>query len=289
PAVFHGYYRDRWQTRDSFDDGDMNDSIPQPDETEEQKFQREKRYNQNLGWFRTGDVGYMDSNGNLVIIDRVKDIFKLAQGEYVAPDVVEQLYGRCPYILHSYMYGESSWRYAIAIVVPNEATIMNKIMNETQQNDSQRKFSIGNKKHWIEEIRKEKNELNRQEKQINSEQKEKSATNNEIEVTLSDLLPKHETEIKQFILYEMNEVAKSQGGLSSFQLAADILLLTDQMGSIQAKKIIDSSNRPKLLQAFPDECITPSLKLKRFMVAKMYQNDLHECYERVVARREGRL
>ncbi|KAA6381007.1 MAG: hypothetical protein EZS28_023464, partial [Streblomastix strix] len=38
-----------------------------------------------------------------------------------------------------------------------------------------------------------------------------------------------------------------------------------------------------------DECITPSLKLKRFMVAKMYQNDLHECYERVVARREGRL
>jgi long-chain acyl-CoA synthetase len=43
------------------------------------------------GWFQTGDVGRMDEEGHLFITDRKKDLFKLSNGKYVAPQLVESI------------------------------------------------------------------------------------------------------------------------------------------------------------------------------------------------------
>ncbi|XKL60882.1 hypothetical protein PGB90_007939 [Kerria lacca] len=71
------------------------------------------------GWHHTGDVGTWLPNGTLKIIDRKRHIFKLAQGEYVVPDKIEEIYMQSQYIRQIFVYGESLKAYLIAIVIPN--------------------------------------------------------------------------------------------------------------------------------------------------------------------------
>ena len=49
------------------------------------------------GWIKSGDVGQITPNLALKVIDRKKNIFKLQQGEYVAPDRVERIYLKSNY------------------------------------------------------------------------------------------------------------------------------------------------------------------------------------------------
>lgn len=50
---------------------------------------------------------FLFQNGALKVMDRKKHIFKLSQGEYIAPEKIENIYQRSVFVSHIFVYGES--------------------------------------------------------------------------------------------------------------------------------------------------------------------------------------
>ncbi|KAL5135773.1 Long chain acyl-CoA synthetase 1 [Glycine soja] len=91
-TVFTGYYKNPELTREAIKDG----------------------------WFHTGDIAEVQPNGVVKIIDRKKNLIKLSQGEYIALEHLENVYGITPIVEDVWVYGNSFKSALVAVVVPNE-------------------------------------------------------------------------------------------------------------------------------------------------------------------------
>jgi len=94
PNVAQGYYKNEAKTEEEFFD------------------ENERR------WFKTGDIGQMEGDGTLRIIDRKKDLVKLQFGEYVSLGKVESVLKGCPVVSNVCIFGNSSKSYVVAVVCP---------------------------------------------------------------------------------------------------------------------------------------------------------------------------
>ena len=73
------------------------------------------------GWFHTGDAGYVDADGHLKIIDRVKDVGKLADGSLFAPKYLENKLKFFPFIKEAVAFGHGRDRVCAFINMDMEA------------------------------------------------------------------------------------------------------------------------------------------------------------------------
>ena len=86
-AVFPGYYRNDAATREALVDG----------------------------WMRSGDAGYFDEDGHLIVIDRVKDVMTLHDGTKFSPQFIENKLKFSPYIKEAVVFG-GDWPFVTAML-----------------------------------------------------------------------------------------------------------------------------------------------------------------------------
>ena len=69
------------------------------------------------GWFHTGDCGEIAPTGELILTERLKDLFKTSNGKYIAPQVLETMLGQDKFIEQVAIIGDGR-KYVSALIVP---------------------------------------------------------------------------------------------------------------------------------------------------------------------------
>lgn len=123
------------------------------------------------GWLHTGDIAKIEPiHQGVKIVDRAKEIFKLAQGEYVAPSKLESVYLKSKYVLQICVCGNSTKNYVVAVIVPNKLNVKQFLINKGKIGQDENPEDFYNDKELHEEIKKDfdklakENELNSLEK-----------------------------------------------------------------------------------------------------------------------------
>lgn len=87
------------------------------------------------GWFATGDVGRMDERGHLYITDRKKDLFKLSNGKYVAPQLIESLIKQSEFVNQVIVIGAGR-KFPVALIVPDWEALKSALAESGSRSDA---------------------------------------------------------------------------------------------------------------------------------------------------------
>jgi long-chain acyl-CoA synthetase len=74
------------------------------------------------GWLKTGDAGFFDKQGHLVIIDRAKDVGKLSDGSAFAPQFIENKLKFSPFIREAVAFGDQR-PFVVAMIAIDMQTV----------------------------------------------------------------------------------------------------------------------------------------------------------------------
>ncbi|KAG2391938.1 hypothetical protein C9374_013423 [Naegleria lovaniensis] len=194
------------------------------------------------GWLHTGDIVEELGPKHLRIIDRLKNIFKMAQGEFVSPAKIEDVLIASKYIFQAFVYGNIKRSFLLAVIVPN-ATLIKKfaisegILPSMASNDPIQNSS-------------------------NHEMQDETNTDTNIAPLTEDEknILKSNEKIKKLLLEEIEKVSMKES-LLPYEIPKDILIDFEPF--------------------HPEKLLTSSMKVKRYECEKHYFNQLEELYEKI--------
>lgn len=74
------------------------------------------------GFFRTGDAGSLTDKNEIILTERIKDLYKTSNGKYIAPQMIESRVGEDKYIDQIAVIGDSR-KFVSALIIPNYQTL----------------------------------------------------------------------------------------------------------------------------------------------------------------------
>jgi long-chain acyl-CoA synthetase len=112
------------------------------------------------GFYHTGDIGYKDADGHFFITDRKKDLFKLSNGKYIAPQQVESLLKQSPLINQPVVVG-SGRKQVGALIVPDWETLKQTLQGEGIKVEGSREEMCENP-HVVKRVQRDAVDLTRE-------------------------------------------------------------------------------------------------------------------------------
>jgi long-chain acyl-CoA synthetase len=98
------------------------------------------------GWFKTGDVGYKDEHGHFFITDRKKELFKLSNGKYIAPQQLESLIKQSALVNQVVVVGAGR-KSPAALVVPDWEAVRGALADDENSKASAQQKTLGKSEH----------------------------------------------------------------------------------------------------------------------------------------------
>lgn len=87
------------------------------------------------GWFYTGDVGYFDLNGNLVVTGRCKNIIVTSNGKKIFPEEIENMINKIPLVKESMIYPQDYEGKKLEVIVTARVTLDEDYIKETYKDN----------------------------------------------------------------------------------------------------------------------------------------------------------